>query len=86
MDKAEVEEWTKQEEWTRQVEKELATRQNGIDCLLTPGRFLGVVRQRSACKCGSHQNSTPASAISTRYRVRARDLAFRDSGHHLCIT
>jgi hypothetical protein len=37
-------------------------------------------------KCGFHQNSTSASAISTRYRVGARDLAFRASGSHLCIT
>jgi hypothetical protein len=36
-------------------------------------------------KCGFRQNSTPASAISTRYRVGARDLAFRAYGSHLCI-
>jgi hypothetical protein len=37
-------------------------------------------------KCGFHRNSTPASAISTRARVGARDRAFRASGSQLCIT
>jgi hypothetical protein len=66
-----------------------------LTLMLDLGRFLGGVRRvffffereiLGLRKCGFHQNSTPASAISTRYRVGARDLAFRASGGHLCIT
>jgi hypothetical protein len=52
----------------RQAEKELATRQNRIDWLLTPGRFSGGMRRRATArpflrkipglrKCGSRQNA-----------------------------
>jgi hypothetical protein len=63
---------------------------------LQVGRFLGGV---SRCdfferetlglrKCGFHRNSTPASAISTRYRVGLRGVAFVSPAPrgHLCIT
>jgi hypothetical protein len=54
------------------------------------GKFLGGVRRYgfilsgkhlgSASKCGFHQNSTPASAISTRYRVGLGGVAFVPPG------
>ena len=52
------------------------------------GRFLGGMRrydffEREALglrKCGFHQNATPASAISTRYRVGLGGVAFVPPG------
>ena len=61
-----------------------------VSALALPvGRFLGGVRrcdfffEREAPglrKCGFHQNSTPASAISTRYRVGLGGVAFVPPG------
>jgi hypothetical protein len=61
-------------------------RRQGISVL---GRFLGGVRRRDFFferealglrKCGFHQNSTPASAISARYQVGLGGVAFVPPG------
>ena len=60
-----------------------------VSSSLLIGRFLGGVRrcdfffEREAPglrKCGFHQNYTPASAISTRYRVGLGGVAFVPPG------
>ena len=67
----------------------LYTKRTVVKLAFVLGRFLGGVRrcdfffEREAPglrKCGFHQNSTPASAISTRYRVGLGGVAFVPPG------
>lgn len=63
------------------LERSECTARTGVPSLIL-GRFLGGVRRETPGlrKCGFHQNSTPASAISTRYRVGLGGVAFVPPG------